>query len=172
MTLTPYLQAPVIVQIHVLLAATALFIGPFVLWRTRRDRLHKALGYVWVLGMGGAAISALFIKSHFTAIGLGPIHLLSLYTLWGIYIAMAAIFRRDVKTHRDTMQAMYVRGLCLAGAFNFLPGRSTQRALIPDHEWIGFVVIGVTLVWAFAPLVVGRLRSAPKNTLAVGRVAR
>ena len=58
MTLQPYLDASLIVQVHVIAAAMALFIGPFVLWRKRRDRLHKVLGYIWVLSFGFAAFIA------------------------------------------------------------------------------------------------------------------
>ena len=156
MTIDPILDAAAIIQTHMALALFALLLGPFVLWRKRRDLMHKTLGYIWVLGMGGAALSGLFIPSHFTSVGVGPIHLLSLYALWGVYVAMRAIYLRDIKTHQLTMQNMYVRGVALAGAFNFLPGRTMAQTLIPEVPAIGFVIIAVVLVWAFLPLVLNR----------------
>jgi uncharacterized membrane protein len=159
MTLQPYLDASLIVQVHVIAAAMALFIGPFALWRKRRDRLHKVLGYVWVLSFGFAAFIALFIPSHFTPIGLGPIHALSVYGLYGIYEAMRAIYRRDIVLHKLVMQNLYVRGIALAGAFNFLPGRTTQRALIPDTPELGYAIIAAVLVWAFVPIIRASLAS-------------
>lgn len=161
MSLAPYFQASSIIQFHVFFAAIALFLGPFVLWRRRRDPVHKIAGYIWVVAMGTAAGSALFIPSHFSPIGLGPIHVLSLFTFWGLYVAMAAIFRRDIKTHEETMKNLYARGVCLAGAFNFLPGRTTQRALIPEYEWVGYIVISLVVVWAFVPLI--RQARQPRN---------
>ncbi|MGR3491992.1 MAG: DUF2306 domain-containing protein [Shimia sp.] len=175
MTFEPFLTAPLTIQIHAALAFTALVLGPVALWRRRRDRLHKVVGYVWVLGMGGAALSALAIPSHFSPIGLGPIHLLSVYALWGIVVAMRAVFARDIATHKATMEAMYVRGLCLAGAFNLLPGRTSARSLIPDAPWIGFIVIALVFAWAFWPLVrplIGSLGTAVKKPLVGGGSVR
>ncbi len=163
MTLQPYLQSDLIVQLHVICAVIALAIGPFALWRKRRDRLHKVLGYVWVSGMGGAALLALAIPSNVFAFWLGPIHLFSAYALWGIYVSMRAIFQRNIKLHKQVMEAMYVRGLCLAGAFNFLPGRATQEALIPNAPEIGFVIIAAVCAWAFVPLIRAGGRKAPRR---------
>ena len=153
MTLAPLLTASPAIQIHVALALVALFLGPFVLRRQRRDRVHKVLGYVWVCALGGAALVSFAITSPFTPIGLSLIHLLSVYALFGIYVAMRAIYRRDVAIHRQVMQNLYVRGAALAGAFNFLPGRTVQRILIPDTPALGYVVIAAVLLWAFWPIV-------------------
>lgn len=153
MTLAPLLAASFAIQIHVALALVALVLGPFVLWRQRRDRAHKVMGYVWVCVLGGAALVSFAITSPFTPIGLSPIHLLSVYALFGIYVAMRAIYRRDVATHRQVMQNLYVRGAALAGAFNFLPGRTMQRILIPDTPALGYVVIAAVLLRAFWPIV-------------------
>ena len=66
---------------------------------------------------------------------------------------MRAIYRRDIVEHRMVMENIYVRGLALAGAFNFLPGRTTQRSLIPDTPELGYVVIAAAIIWAFVPLI-------------------
>ncbi|WP_415920073.1 DUF2306 domain-containing protein [Tateyamaria sp. SN6-1] len=152
MTLDPLLSASPAIQIHVVLALLALVLGPIALWRKRRDRLHKTVGYVWILAMGGAAIGSFAISSHFSPLGLGPIHLLSVYALTGIVVGLRAIWRRDVATHKQVMQNMYVRGVALAGAFNFLPGRTMQRSLIPEVPELGYVIIALVVVWAFAPV--------------------
>ncbi|MEL7262317.1 MAG: hypothetical protein AAGK69_13125, partial [Pseudomonadota bacterium] len=47
MHLEPLLNASLPIQIHVALALMALMLGPVVLWRNRRDRVHRVLGYVW-----------------------------------------------------------------------------------------------------------------------------
>ncbi|MEO0668381.1 MAG: DUF2306 domain-containing protein [Pseudomonadota bacterium] len=153
MTLAPLLTASPAIQMHVALALVALSLGPFVLWRQRRDRVHNVMGYVWVCALGGAALFSFAITSPFTPIGLSLIHLLSVYALYGIYVAMRAIYRGDVAIHRQVMQNLYVRGAALAGAFNFLPGRTMQRILIPDTPALGYVVIAAVLLWAFWPIV-------------------
>ena len=73
------------VAIDVLAAAlVAHFLGPFALDRARRDRLHKVLGYTWVLAMAITALSSFFIHS-FPVIGpFSPIHLLALFALWSL----------------------------------------------------------------------------------------
>ena len=157
MSFEPYLNAPPVIQLHAALAFVALLLGPLALWRARRDRWHKMAGYVWVVAMSGAALSAFAIPSHFSPVGLGPIHLLAVYGLYGIYVAMRAIWRRDIAEHRAVMQNLYVRGVCLAGAFNLLPGRTSQRTLFPDTPEIGFVVIATVILWAFWPFIKPRI---------------
>ena len=152
MTLEPIWTAPTIVQTHMALAMIALLLGPFVLWRSRRDAVHKTFGYIWVGALGGAALVSFAITSPFTPLGLSPIHLLSAYALYGLWVAMRAIWRRDITLHRHVMQNLYVRGVALAGAFNFLPGRTMQRTLIPDVPEAGYVIIAVVVLWAFWPL--------------------
>ncbi|MEO1778812.1 MAG: DUF2306 domain-containing protein [Pseudomonadota bacterium] len=153
MHLEPLLNASLPIQIHVALALMALMLGPVVLWRNRRDRVHRVLGYVWVCALTGAALVSFAITSPFTPIGLSPIHLLSLYALYGLWVAMRAIYRRDVALHRHVMQNLYVRGVVLAGAFNFLPGRTAQRILLPDMPALGYGIIALVMIWAFLPFV-------------------
>ena len=40
MTLAPFLDAPVYIQLHASTAALAVVLGPIVILRNRRDRLH------------------------------------------------------------------------------------------------------------------------------------
>jgi len=159
MTLEPIFTASLMVQIHLVTALLALCIGPFALWRRRRDRVHKVLGYTWVSAMVITSLVALAIPSSFAGLGLaitplqfGPIHLLSLYALWGMADAMRAIWRGDVARHEQVMTSVYVRGLALAGALTLLPGRLLHRSLIPETPEIGYAVIAAVASWACAPL--------------------
>jgi uncharacterized membrane protein len=43
MTLDPFTTAPIAVQIHMASALIAVCLGPFALYRKRRDRLHRRL---------------------------------------------------------------------------------------------------------------------------------
>jgi uncharacterized membrane protein len=161
MSLAPVIEAGLIIQLHILAATIALVVGPFALWRKRRDKVHKMLGYTWVTSMGLAALISFAIPSEFSPIGFGPIHLLSIYALYGLWVAMRAIYRRDIALHKLVMENVYVRGLALAGAFNFLPGRTTARSLIPETPEIGYVIIAAVLVWALTPLVLRKRAQQP-----------
>ena len=163
MSLDPFLEADRIIQLHVVAALIALVLGPIALWRKRRDRLHKIVGYIWVVAMALAAAVSFGIESHFTPVGLGPIHLLAVFALWSLYVAMRGIYRRDIVMHKQAMEGLYVRGLALAGAFNFLPGRTSARALIPDTPELGYVIITAVLFWAFVPLITGRVRAGSRT---------
>ena len=44
MTLSPFLDASLQVQIHIVSALIGLCLGPFVLYRRKRDSMHKLLG--------------------------------------------------------------------------------------------------------------------------------
>lgn len=145
MTLAPFLDLPPLFQVHVVTALVALVVGPVAILRPRRDRLHKALGYVWVVAMLVTATVALFMPSFgLQWVGhLGPIHLFSALTYWSLWEAMRGIYRRDLRAHELAMRGLYWRGLFLAGLFQFIPGRTTSRAVFPDAPEIGWAVICV-----------------------------
>lgn len=42
----PLFNASLQIQLHVTAALVFILLGPFALYRTRRDRLHKTLGYI------------------------------------------------------------------------------------------------------------------------------
>ncbi|WP_299146271.1 DUF2306 domain-containing protein [uncultured Tateyamaria sp.] len=151
MTLLPLLDASPIVQLHVGAACLALLLGPFALYGRRKGRGHKVQGYVWVIAMAVTALSSFGIHS-FAVIGpFSPIHLLSLFALWSLYEGMRHILARRVAMHQIVMRSLYWRGLCVAGLFNFLPGRTTNRMIFPEMPDAGYVVISLGiagLVWA------------------------
>lgn len=143
MTLDPILTAPLLIQLHVLTAIVSATLGPFVLYR-RRDRIHKALGYVWITAMAGVALSGLALPAqvlHFY-LGFGPIHILCLFVLWGLFDGVRAIQRRELRRHRETMRGLYWNAITIAGLFTFLPGRRMNQMVFPEAEWLGWCIIG------------------------------
>jgi uncharacterized membrane protein len=114
--------APLVIQLHIAGAVTALVIGSVLLAGVKGSGLHKRLGWTWVAAMTLTAISSLFIRTlhpgHFSFI-----HLLSGWTLIALPMAIFAIRRRNVRLHRRAMTGMFVGGLLIAGLFTFLPGR-------------------------------------------------
>lgn len=116
------LAAGPMIQLHILAAVTAFAIGTVLLIGVKGTRLHKTLGWAWVIAMATTAISSLFIHTINRG-GFSIIHLLSGWTLIALPMAIVAIRRRKVAAHRRAMTGMFVGGLLVAGAFTFFPGR-------------------------------------------------
>jgi len=160
MTFEPLLNAPLQIQIHVTFALLSVVLGPVALFRARRDKWHKRLGYVCVTSMGLTAFSGFFITTTPVLGPFGPIHLLSVMALWGLFDGMRRIFRGDVIGHQAAMKSVYFWGLGIAGLFAFLPGRRMHMAIFGEPSWLGFacaaLVIGGLLFWyrSTAPRVV------------------
>lgn len=156
MTLVPLYTADPIVQFHVVCALFALVLGPVALYRRRRDRVHKLLGYSWVCAIAGVALSSFGIHS-FAVIGpFSPIHALSLFTLWSLYEGLRLILSGRVIGHRIVMRNLYWYGLCVAGLFNFLPGRTMNKVLLGGQDGLGYVVTGIGLVLILLAVLRGR----------------
>ena len=57
------------------------------------------------------------------------IHLLSIFTLGMLPLALYFARQHKVVSHRNTMLGLFVGALVVAGAFTLLPGRILGRAL-------------------------------------------
>lgn len=119
------LTSPPAIQIHVAAALTALAIGIVLLIGVKGNRLHRTLGWTWVLAMATTAVSSFFIHrlNPGGPGGFSLIHLLSGWTVIALPMAVQAARRHRIADHRRAMTGMFVGGLIVAGAFTFLPGR-------------------------------------------------
>ncbi len=144
MTLDPLLSAPAIIQFHVAAALIGIVIGPFALFRNRRDRVHKTLGYIWVVSIAAVSLSALWIGSEIAILWhFGPIHLLSLFTLWGVGEGIWHIRRGNIAAHRASMQSVWFGAMGLAGLFTFAPGRIMNQVVFGGPNQAGWAIIGL-----------------------------
>ncbi|MCK0149345.1 DUF2306 domain-containing protein [Marivita sp. S6314] len=163
MTLTPFLSAPFEIQVHMVCAIIGLSLGPFVLYRSRRDRVHKVLGYVWVSAMAVLAISSFAIPSFFTPIGIGPLHLFAMITLWSLWTGVRYAIQRDFDAHQAVFRSLYTNGLIIAGAFTFLPGRTINQMVFGEPSHLGWLVIagllGLVAIRVFGPRIGFGLRT-------------
>ncbi len=149
----PLLSASPAIQIHAFAALAALFVGPLALFRRRRDRLHRAVGYIWVLAMA-VTIASSFSVFEIRLVGpFSPIHLLSVLSAYSLVSGLRAARRRDIATHMRTMRALYFWALGIAGLFTLLPGRIMARVLFGEYQGAGFLVVlalagaGGVLLW-------------------------
>ena len=134
---------PLAVHLHLWPALVALGLGPVALYRRRRDVWHRVAGYAWVTAMAVVAAGALWLEAEVlpVAFGFGPIHLLSLFVLYGLWRGVAAARAGDRATHEGWMRGLYWQALILAGTLTLLPGRTLNRLLFPERPEAGVVLI-------------------------------
>ena len=127
MTLVPLLHAPLAVQVHVATVVPAFLIGTFQIFVSRKGApVHRALGYLYLVLMSVTAITTLFVHQlmpHSPFWGLSPIHLLVPLTLFGVVGALRGAWTHNIAMHKQSMIALYVGGMLIAGTLTFLPGR-------------------------------------------------
>ena len=114
---------------HALAAFAAVIIGALQLWMRKGGRVHRIMGYIWVALMAIVALSSFFIHEIKMFGAFSPIHLLSIFTLWSLYMAIRAAKDRRINAHRRWMQNLYVMALLITGAFTLLPGRTMHVIL-------------------------------------------
>jgi uncharacterized membrane protein len=123
MSLAPLLEAAPVIQIHAFAAMAAFALGIVQLTAPKGTLPHRTLGWIWVVLMAVIAASSFFIHGIKLVGPFSPIHLLSIFTLVMLPLAVLYAKRHNVKKHRGTMIAIFVGALVIAGAFTFVPGR-------------------------------------------------
>ncbi|KJS39321.1 MAG: membrane protein [Rhodospirillaceae bacterium BRH_c57] len=122
MSLDPLLQASPAIQAHAVAALAAFALGIMQLAGVKGGARHRVIGWSWVAAMAVTAASGFFIQEIIPG-AFSPIHLLSLMVLVLLPVAIVAVRRGRVRTHRMTMIGMFAGGLIIAGLFTLLPGR-------------------------------------------------
>jgi uncharacterized membrane protein len=84
---------------------------------------HRTVGWIWVGLMLAVALSSLGIHQIRLWGPWSPIHLLSIFTLVTLPLAVWAVHRHDVVRHRRAMISIFLGALVIAGGFTLLPGR-------------------------------------------------
>jgi uncharacterized membrane protein len=115
--------APLAVQVHALCALAAIVLGAVQLAAPKGSGWHRAMGWTWVALMTATAVSSFVFVGHPAYGGLGPIHLLSVLTLFGLVDTVRFARSRQIARHRSNAILIYLLALILTGAFTLLPGR-------------------------------------------------
>ena len=122
-------QAPPI-PLHAIAAMVATILGGIQLYMKKGGMLHKALGRLWIGLMLIVSISSFFIH-EIKLWGLySPIHLLSIWTIFSLGLAIYFVRIGNIKRHKQVMIALYVFALILTGFFTLLPGRVMHQVLV------------------------------------------
>ena len=110
MTLTPLLDAPPIIRFHAAFAFAAISLGAVQLLASKGTLPHRTIGWTWALLMMLVAGTSLFIHTIRTWGPWSPIHLLSLFTLGVVPLAvlrarqLTPLARRRGVRRRQTRQ--------------------------------------------------------------------
>lgn len=129
MTLVPLLAASPVIQVHAALAFAAIGLGAAQFALPKGAPLHRALGWAFVLAMAGVAGVSFFIHTIHMWGPWSPIHLLSLFTLAALPLAVFAARRGRIARHRAAMIQLYGLALVVTGLFPLWPGRIMNRVL-------------------------------------------
>jgi uncharacterized membrane protein len=123
MTLAPLLNASFAIQLHAFAALAAFVLGLLQFARRKGTFSHRTFGWIWVTLMLIVAISSFWIHDIKLWGIWSPIHLLSIFTLINLPIAVWMARRHKVRAHRGWMIGIFAGALLIAGIFTFVPGR-------------------------------------------------
>ena len=129
MSLAPLLDASPAIQLHAFAAMTAFALGVVQLAAPKGTLPHRTVGWTWVALMVVVAVSSFWIHELRTWRGWSAIHLLSIFTLATLPLAVMHARRHQVARHRNAMLAIFTGALVIAGLFTFVPGRIMHAVL-------------------------------------------
>jgi uncharacterized membrane protein len=122
-SLAPLLNAEPAIQLHAFTAIAAFALGAVQLSAPKGTLPHRTAGWIWVALMVIVAVSSFFIHDLRVWDAWSPIHLLSVFTLAMLPLAVMHARRHRVDGHRRAMVAIFVGALVIAGLFTLAPGR-------------------------------------------------
>jgi uncharacterized membrane protein len=123
MSLAPLLEAAPAIQLHALAAMSAFALGIVQLSAPKGTLPHRTIGWIWVALMATVALSSFWIHALRIWGPWSPIHLISIFTLGALPLAVLAAHRHMVTRHRNAMIGLFGGALVIAGIFTLAPGR-------------------------------------------------
>jgi uncharacterized membrane protein len=123
MPLAPLLQASPAIQIHAAAAVAAFALGLVQFALPKGTTRHRVTGWLWVTLMAIVSVTAFFIHELRVWGPWSPIHLLAIFTLIMLPLAVLHARAHRVANHKRAMIGIFAGALVVAGLFTFLPGR-------------------------------------------------
>lgn len=111
-------QIPAVVWLHLATIGVALVTTPILLLRPRGDRLHRLLGWTWVVAMFSTALISFSIRLS-NAGALSAIHLFSAATLIVVPVIVFSARTHRISRHRRGVRIAVSGALLSAGFFTF-----------------------------------------------------
>ena len=123
LSLAPLLNTSPAIQLHAFSAMAAFALGVIQLSAPKGTLPHRTLGWIWVTLMVVVSVTAFFIHEIRLWGPWSPIHLLAIFTLVTLPLAVWNARRHKVSMHRFAMISIFTGALVIAGLFTFVPGR-------------------------------------------------
>ncbi len=108
-----------LIYLHIATILPVLILGPFVIFRTPKDKVHKILGKIWALLMITSCLLTFGVRHNG---GFSWLHGLSLYTLYSVISALLSIRKKQIHRHKQSMIGSYI-GTVIAFIFAMTPDR-------------------------------------------------
>ena len=128
-SLAPLLDAAPAIPLHALAAMAAFVLGVVQFAAPKGTLPHRTVGAVWVGLMAVVAISSFWIHQLRLVGPWSPIHLLSIFTLLMLPLAVWKAHTHQVAAHRRIMLYLFSGALVVAGLFTLVPGRIMHAVL-------------------------------------------
>jgi len=116
-------RRPPAIQLHAFAALAAFGLGALQLAAPKGTLPHRTIGWIWVVLMVIVAATSFWIHELRVWGPWSPIHLLAIFTLATLPLAVVHARRHRVDRHRNAMIAIFVGALVIAGLFTLMPGR-------------------------------------------------
>jgi uncharacterized membrane protein len=129
MNLAPLLDAAPAIRLHAFAAMTAFALGIVQLSAPKGTLPHRTVGWIWVTLMAIVSVSSFWIHQLRIWDIWSPIHLLSIFTLVMLPLAVWAAHRHRVDHHRRAMTGIFAGALVIAGLFTLVPGRIMYKVV-------------------------------------------
>jgi len=123
MSLAPLLNAPLPIQLHAFAAISAFALGLVQFAAPKGTLPHRTIGFIWLALMLTVAISSFWIHSIRLWGPWSPIHLISIYVIAMVPLALYYAHTHKIRGHQRTVTGMFLGGLVIAGLFTLVPGR-------------------------------------------------
>ncbi|MHC2619143.1 putative membrane protein [Bradyrhizobium huanghuaihaiense] len=129
MSLAPLLEAAPAIPLHAFAAMAAFVLGLVQFSAPKGTLPHRTIGWIWVVLMLVVAASSFWIHQIRLVGPFSPIHLLSIFTLVVLPLAVWRARTHRVADHRRMMILIFAGALVVAGLFTLVPGRVMHRVI-------------------------------------------
>ena len=129
MSLAPLLEAAPAIPLHAFAAMAAFALGLVQFAAPKGTLPHRTIGWIWVALMVVVAGSSFWIHQIRLLGPWSPIHLLSIFTLSMLPLAVWKAHSHQVDAHRRIMISLFAGALVIAGLFTLVPGRIMHKVV-------------------------------------------
>jgi uncharacterized membrane protein len=131
MSLAPLLEASIWVQLHVVAAVLALVLGAYQFLSRKGSLPHRLVGWVWIGLLAALCITSFFIPGSWHIGPVSVFHVLSVYTLWALWMGAKAARDGEVADHKSYMSWLYGLSVVVSAVIAVASGGVLYQVFFP-----------------------------------------